>query len=257
MSDIAILRPLLGCSPRAALPCKCGCKETVACRSLQWDVQANGSSDHIRIIVRRGVYGALISDAALVLCESVGLAVACSGRYDPSASQRQRLSPSGPSGKLRSLFGADLRDRQAVAGIQKRAESRRVNIWLAFPVGVLVILACVPTLDPLWPAGMSQLARQEAQLQEILPVGIDLEQARGVLRSQGIQSWEHVEKYDNVIFTRPEGSTSVASGDIVISAQIWTKAGQFPCVYRIDVVLLFGKEQRLTKRSIHRMRMCP
>jgi len=144
-----------------------------------------------------------------------------------------------------------------IAGIQKRAESRRVNIWLAFPVGVLVILACVPTLDPLWPTGMSQLATQEAQLHEILPVGIDLEQARGVLRSQGIQFWEHVEKYDNVIFTRPEGSISAASCDTVISAQIWTKAGQFPCSYRIDVVLLFGKEQGLTKRSIHRMRICP
>jgi hypothetical protein len=143
------------------------------------------------------------------------------------------------------------------AGIQKRAESRRVNIWLACPVGVLVILACVPTLDPLWPTGMSQLATQEAQLHEILPVGIDLEQARGVLRSQGIRFWEHVEKYDNVIFTRPEGSISAASGDTVISAQVWTKAGQFPCSYRIDAVLLFGKEQRLTKRSIHRMRICP
>lgn len=144
-----------------------------------------------------------------------------------------------------------------VAGIRKRGESRRVNIWLAFPVGVLVILACVPTLDPLWPTGMSQLARQEAQLHEILPVGIDLEQARGVLRSQGIEFWEHVEKYDNVIFNRPEGSVSAASGETVISSQIWTKAGQFPCSYRIDVVLLFGKEQRLTKRSISRMRICP
>ena len=144
-----------------------------------------------------------------------------------------------------------------VAGIQKRAESRRVKIWLALPVGVLAILACVPTLDPLWPTGMSQLARQEAQLDELLPVGIDLEQAHRVLRSKGIQFWEHVEKYDNVIFTRPERSISAASGDTVISAQIWTKAGQFPCSYRIDVVLLFTKEQRLAKRSIHRMRICP
>jgi hypothetical protein len=144
-----------------------------------------------------------------------------------------------------------------VAGIQKRAESRRVNIWLAVPVGVLVVLASVPTLDPLWPTGMTQLARQEALLHEILPVGMDMDQAREVLRSQGIQFWEHIEKYDNIIFTRPEGSISAASGDTVISAQIWTKAGQFPCSYRIDVVLLFGKEQRLTQRSIHRIRICP
>jgi len=41
------------------------------------------------------------------------------------------------------------------SGIQRRAESARVSLWLAFPVGVLVCLACIPTLDPLWPTGIT------------------------------------------------------------------------------------------------------
>jgi hypothetical protein len=141
--------------------------------------------------------------------------------------------------------------------VQRKAESRRLNLWLAFPVGVLACMACVPRLDPLWPTGMTELSRQEAQLRESLPVDIDLQQARGVLRSEGIEFWEHVEKDDNVIFTRPEGNLKVISGDTVVSAKVWTKAGQFPCSYRIDIVLVFGKEARLTDRSIHPLRICP
>jgi hypothetical protein len=104
---------------------------------------------------------------------------------------------------------------------------------------------------------MTELSRQEAQLRESLPVDIDLQQPRGVLRSQRIEFWEHVEKDDNVIFTRPEGNLKVISGDTVVSAKVWTKAGQFPCSYRIDIVLVFGKEARLTDRSIHPLRICP
>lgn len=141
--------------------------------------------------------------------------------------------------------------------VQRKAESRRLNLWLAFPVGLLVCMACVPTLDPLWPTGMTQLARQEAQLGASLPVGIDSQQAREVLRSQGIEFWEHVEKDDNVIFTRAEGNLKVAAGDTVVHAKVWTKTGQFPCNYRIDIVLVFGKEAGLTERSIHPLRICP
>jgi hypothetical protein len=58
--------------------------------------------------------------------------------------------------------------------VQRKAESQRLNLWLAFPVGVLACTACVPRLDPLWPTGMTELARQEEQLRENLPVDIDL-----------------------------------------------------------------------------------
>jgi hypothetical protein len=140
--------------------------------------------------------------------------------------------------------------------ILQRPESPRVILWLALPVGFLVGLACIPALDPLWPTGMTQLAKREAQLQEILPVGMDLEQAQGVLRSQGIEFWEHIQESDGKL-TWPEGSLNASSGDIILSAQIPTDAGQFPCGYRIDVFLAFSKDRRLTDRYIHRFRICP
>ena len=141
--------------------------------------------------------------------------------------------------------------------VQRTAESGRVNLWLAFPGGVLVCLACIPTLDPLWPTGMTQLARREAQLHEILPVGMDLEEARRVLRSQGIPFGEQVEESDEVVLTRPETNISATSGDRVVFGQIPTNAGQFPCGYRIDVVLVFGKHEKLKDPYIHRFPICP
>jgi hypothetical protein len=141
--------------------------------------------------------------------------------------------------------------------VQRTAESGRVNLWLAFSVGVLVCLACIPTLDPLWPTGMTLLARREAQLHEILPLGMDLEEARRVLRSQGIVFGERVEESDEVVLTRPGTSISATAGDRVVFAQIQTNAGQFPCGYRIDVVLVFGKQEKLRDRFIHRFPICP
>jgi hypothetical protein len=141
--------------------------------------------------------------------------------------------------------------------VQRTAESGRVNLWLTFPVGVLVCLACIPTLDPLWPTGMTQLATREAQLHEILPVGMDLEEARRVLRLQGIPFAEQVEESDTVVLTRPEASIGATSGDSVVVGQIQTNAGQFPCGYRIDVVLVFGKQEKLKERYIHRVPICP
>jgi hypothetical protein len=75
----------------------------------------------------------------------------------------------------------------ASSEVRRRAKLHPVSLWFALPVGVLVCMACIPTLDPLWPTGITQLAKREAQLHEILPVGIDLEQARGILRSQRIE----------------------------------------------------------------------
>jgi hypothetical protein len=60
---------------------------------------------------------------------------------------------------------------------------QRAIPWLAVPVGVLICLASIPVLDPLWPVGMSKMAKKEVQLQAELPLGADLNQARQVLHS--------------------------------------------------------------------------
>ena len=134
---------------------------------------------------------------------------------------------------------------------------RRAIPWLAIPVGVLVCLACIPTLDPLWPIGMTQLARREAQLQEDLPLGMDLGQVREVLRSQKIQFTERVEESNSVVLMRPDSTITASAGDRTVFGEIQTEAASFPCGYRIDFVLLFGGEEKLKQRYIRRFRVCP
>jgi len=60
-------------------------------------------------------------------------------------------------------------------------------IKLVLPVAILVSLACIPALNQLWPHGMTELERQERSLQDALPIGMELEEARDALHSKRIQ----------------------------------------------------------------------
>ncbi len=133
---------------------------------------------------------------------------------------------------------------------------RLAAIMLVLPVAILVGLVCIPRFNPLWPSGMTELATQEKDLQEALPVGMGLEGARAVLRSKGIEFYEHGETSQAVVLEQDRRITA-AAGDRVISARIETEAGQFPCGYAITVVLLFGPDERLKDQYVHRLRICP
>lgn len=134
---------------------------------------------------------------------------------------------------------------------------RHLNLLFSLPVGALVFMACVPTLDPLWPVGMTQLDRREAQLNYVLPSGMDLGQAREALRAQRIVVSEAVQKSSAVVLERQDIRVTANAGDTVLSAVIPTDAWQFPCGHEIDLVLVFDKRQKLTQRSIRRFRLCP
>lgn len=134
---------------------------------------------------------------------------------------------------------------------------RRAIAWLAVPVGVLVGLACTPRLDPLWPNGMTQLARRETQLQEAIPLGIDLERARGVLHAQKIEFTEGIEEAPRVVLKAPDATITAAAGDHEVFGEIQTDAVRFPCGYKITVLLLFGNDGKLKQRYIHRFAICP
>jgi hypothetical protein len=134
---------------------------------------------------------------------------------------------------------------------------RLATIRLAIPVAILVCLACVPRFNPLWPRGMTELARQERVLQEAFPVGMGIDAARAVLRSKGIRFYEWIETSQAVVLERQDTSVTAAAGDRVISARIETEAGQFPCGYDVEVVLLFGPNDRLKDQYVHRLRLCP
>ncbi len=133
---------------------------------------------------------------------------------------------------------------------------RRAIPWLAVPVGVLICLASIPTLDPLWPVGMTKMTKKEAQLQVELPLGTDLGQARQVLHSQNIQFTERVEDSNVTVFERQDGIITASPGDRAVFGEVSTDAFSFPCGYKIDVVLLFGPEGKIKQRYIHHTPIC-
>jgi hypothetical protein len=138
------------------------------------------------------------------------------------------------------------------------AEKMRSSaIKLAFPVAVLVGLVCVPVLNPLWPRGMVELTRQEKNLQDAFPLGTGVDEARTVLRSKAIRFQEQIMSSDTVVVDRPEKSITAAAGDRVISARLETQASQFPCGYDIEIVLLFGPNEKLKDQYVRRLRLCP
>jgi hypothetical protein len=151
----------------------------------------------------------------------------------------------------------------AYAGISMLGRSvaaqkmRLTTMTLMLPVAILVSLACVPRLNPLWPRGMTELAKQEKIIQEALPVGMGLETARAVLRSKGIQFQEQTETSQAVLLERLDRNIIAAAGDRVISARLETEASQFPCGYDMEIVLLFGQDDRLKEQYVHRLRVCP
>lgn len=129
--------------------------------------------------------------------------------------------------------------------------------WSVLPVALVAALACFPSLNPLFPHGMTELAKQESELQTAIPLGMSVEQVRGVLNSRKIQFYESTEPSDGVILQSPDTTMKAQSGDTVLVSRFDTEAFEFPCGYDMQIVLLFGHSRNLKERYIHRFRMCP
>jgi hypothetical protein len=134
---------------------------------------------------------------------------------------------------------------------------RTAAIRLLIPAVVLIGLICVPSLNPLWPRGMAELTGKVESLQNAFHAGMELENARAVLRSREIRFQEVTETSSMQILEEPGRSMTAAAGDRVLSARLETDAGEFPCGYDIEVVLLFGPDERLKDQYVHRLRLCP
>jgi hypothetical protein len=104
---------------------------------------------------------------------------------------------------------------------------------------------------------MSALAKQEIDLEQSLPLGTKLIQARDVLNSRGIVFQQNLEKSTTLVLSSKNGSVTATSGDQVISSRLETASGQFPCSYAIDIVLVFGQDDALKQKYIHRFPLCP
>jgi hypothetical protein len=135
---------------------------------------------------------------------------------------------------------------------------RKLLTTLAFvPVGVLAYLACSPAASPLWPRGMSELTGQENFLRRGLPVGSRLDAARAFLHQRGISTYEEEVKSEQVVFQDVRTKLIAEPGERILSARVPTEAGQFPCGYRIDIHLVFDRDNILQRRRIERFQLCP
>lgn len=133
---------------------------------------------------------------------------------------------------------------------------RRAAISLSALSAVLFGLTFIPTINPLWPVGMDELAQQEKDLRQALPVGLPLEQARAVLTSRGIEYYERISESNEVVLERQDERITAAKGDRVLSARPNTDASQFPCWYALEIVLVVSNDQ-VQQRYINRFRLCP
>ena len=158
------------------------------------------------------------------------------------------LFPSGPI----AFVSAFLLFRKAELTQLRRIAGRSV-----LPVTTVAVLACFPALNPLWPRGMTELARQESELQTAIQLGMRLDEVRSVLNSRKIQAYEFTETSDHVVLQDPKATIAAQSGDTVLTSRFQTEAFQFPCGYDMQIVLLFGKDRGLKERYIHRFPMCP
>ncbi len=136
------------------------------------------------------------------------------------------------------------------------ARLRQIAVWLVFPVSAMSCLACFPSLNPLWPAGMAELSRQELELEKALPLNMGLDDARGVLRAKGVEFQESIERVEGVIFDGPDAKIKAVPGDRVLSSRFRTSASNFACAYDMNIILLFGQDERLKERYIHRFPIC-
>lgn len=137
------------------------------------------------------------------------------------------------------------------------AKLKQIALRMVLPVSAMSCLACVPSLNPLWPKGMAQLSKQESELQSALPLNMRLQDVRSVLIAKGIESVDFVESSEDVVFQGPDKKITAHAGDRVLSGRSQMSATSFPCSYEIQVVLVFGPDEKLKERYVRRAPICP
>ena len=85
-----------------------------------------------------------------------------------------------------------------------------------------------------------------------------LQDARSVLKSKGIQFYESIQDSEDVVFNNGiDRKIMAAAGDRVLSSRFQTSASTFPCGYDMQVILVFGHDEKLKERYVHRFPICP
>jgi hypothetical protein len=134
---------------------------------------------------------------------------------------------------------------------------RQRTLRIVLPVLVISSLASFPKLNPILPVGMAELARQEGELQQALNPSVKLEEARSILRNRGIDFGEDLQQTGGLVFDGPNKRITSNAGDRVLTSRWQTSARSFPCGYDMEIILLFGPDDKLKDRYINRFPICP
>lgn len=137
------------------------------------------------------------------------------------------------------------------------ARLRQIAIGMILPVTVTSCLAFFTSFNPLLPKGMRELSRQELGLQQALPLGMGLQESRSLLVAKGIQFHESLTDSELSWDEAPDTKISLHAGDRVLSSRFRTPASSYPCTYDMKITLVFGQDERLKDRYIHRAQVCP
>ena len=147
--------------------------------------------------------------------------------------------------------------------LDKRAWRRGILV-LSPPVAVLVVLACIPTLDPLLPRGLNALRRKESALASQIRKGTTLAKVSEVLKANKIDCQEEIVRTETDVLSRGDVTVHASAGDRVLfnrpspdDVQPDTDAYEFPCRYHLQIVAVFGQDEKLKQQYIGESRLCP
>jgi hypothetical protein len=107
------------------------------------------------------------------------------------------------------------------------------------------------------PVGMADLAKQKRELQQALNPSVNLQDARSVLNNRHVEFGEQLQESDALVFQGSDKRINAEAGDRVIVSRWRTSAWSFPCGYDMEIILLFGPDEKLKDRYIRRFPLCP
>jgi hypothetical protein len=136
-------------------------------------------------------------------------------------------------------------------------KARRIAAWLIVPVVALSSLVCFPRFNPLWPRGINDLTKQQRDLQAAFHLGMELSQCRAALQTRGISIREETEPTEGVVLERGDRKITNIAGDRILSARFQTGASSYPCGYDMEIILVFGQDNKLKQQYIAPLRICP
>lgn len=132
-----------------------------------------------------------------------------------------------------------------------------IAMTLVAIAAILVPLYFSPKFNPMWPRGMDELAKQEAELRGAFPLDMSVDSARKMFLEKGIEFQERAVKERETVTTLGLEPLVAEVNDWIMLVRFKTDASNFICGYDMNLDLVFGPDRKLKRRFIGRQPMCP